>query len=65
VLEIKYFHGIGAFEAHRSKVSALKFFHPPVCSLFLSLVAFWKYHTVSKGEGGIRKSFKNEKEDWE
>ncbi|PIV24597.1 MAG: hypothetical protein COZ69_00950 [Deltaproteobacteria bacterium CG_4_8_14_3_um_filter_45_9] len=51
VLEIQCFHGIGAFEVHRSEVSALKFSHPSVCSVLRLFGLFLNYDTVSRGEG--------------
>jgi hypothetical protein len=51
VLEIECFHGIGAFEVHLSKVSALKLSHPPVCSIFREFCSFSNYDTVSQGRG--------------
>jgi hypothetical protein len=46
VLEIEYFHGIGAFEVHFSKVPALKPPHPPACSAFGEFCSFSNYDTV-------------------
>jgi len=53
VLEIQCFHGIGAFEVHRSEVSALKFSHPSVCSVLRLFGLFLNYDTVSRGELAI------------
>jgi hypothetical protein len=53
VLAIKHFHGIGAFEVHLSKVSALKLSHPSVCSTFRVFWPFRNDETVSReGEEG-------------
>jgi len=40
VLEAQCFHGVGGFEGHLSKVSALKLSHPSACSVFQSLSHF-------------------------
>jgi hypothetical protein len=40
VLESEYFHGVGAFEVHLLKVSALKLSHPSVCSVFQNFSRF-------------------------
>jgi release factor glutamine methyltransferase len=54
VLEIQCFHGIGAFEVYRLKVSALKLSDPSVCSVLRRFGFFPNYDTVSKGgEGGL------------
>jgi release factor glutamine methyltransferase len=54
VLEIQCFHGIGAFEVYRLKVSALKLSDPSVCSVLRRFGFFPNYDTISKGgEGGL------------
>ena len=50
-LEMQCFHGMGAFEAHCSKGSALKLSHPPVCSVFRVLCLF-RNTTQSLTKGG-------------
>jgi len=40
VLESECFHGVGAFEVHLFKVSALKLSHPSVCSVFQNFSRF-------------------------
>jgi hypothetical protein len=34
MLKSKYFHGVGTFEVHLLKVSALKLSHPSACPVF-------------------------------
>jgi hypothetical protein len=52
VLEVKCFHGVGAFELYLLKVSALKLSHPSAYPFFRTSAAFPYYDTVS-GERGI------------
>jgi hypothetical protein len=40
VLEVKCFHGVGAFEVHLLKVSALKLSHPSACPVFQDFSLF-------------------------
>jgi hypothetical protein len=52
VLESEYFHGVGAFEVHLLKVSALKLFHRSVCSVFQNFNRFSLLrHSLLMGEG--------------
>jgi len=51
VLEAQCFQGVGAFEVHLLKVSALKLSHPSACSVFQNFSHFPYYDTVSWGEG--------------
>jgi hypothetical protein len=50
VLESGCFHGIGAFEVHLLKVSALKLSHPSVCSVFQNFSRFSLLQRSLRGE---------------
>ncbi len=53
VLESECFHGVGAFEVHLLKVSALKLSHPSVCSVFQNFSRFslLRHSLLGRGEG--------------
>jgi len=53
VLGSECFHGVGAFEVHLLKVSALKLSHPSVCSVFQNISRFSLLrHSLLRGRGG-------------
>jgi hypothetical protein len=52
MLEMKYFHGVGAFEVYLLKVSALKLSHRLPVPFLRTSASFPNYDTVSWGRGG-------------
>ena len=40
MLEVKCFHGLGAFEVYLLKVTALKLSHPSACPVFDEFILF-------------------------
>jgi hypothetical protein len=61
VLEVKCFHGVGAFEVYLLKVSALKLSHPSACPVFkdFSLFSQLRHSLEGEGDGDGRIGVKN------
>jgi hypothetical protein len=57
VLESECFHGVGAFEVHLLKVSALKLSHPSVCSVFQNFSRFSLLRPSLFGKRGKGKGY--------
>jgi hypothetical protein len=51
MLEVKCFHGIGAFEVHLLKVTALKLSHPSACPVFKDFSLFSRLRHSLEGGG--------------
>jgi hypothetical protein len=62
VLEARYFHGVGVFEVHLLKVSALKLSHPSACPVFkdFSYFSLLRHSLLEEGKPLPSSPFKGE-----
>jgi hypothetical protein len=62
MLEAKNFHGVGIFEVHILKVSALKLYHPSACPVFkdFSYFSLLRHSLLRGGKPLLSSPFKGE-----